>query len=124
MIIRKTQQMPQLYAQSAHAAYQTGEVGSADPVRIIVLLYEGALRFSRQALQKFDDPATRGMALGRAHRIISELMASLDHEKGESIAGNLAGLYQYALDALTTSNMNRDKRALQSAVTEGGMVSQ
>ena len=106
----------QTYAQSAHAAYQSGEITSADPVRIIVLLYEGALCFSRVALQGFDDPATRGQALGRAHRILSELLAALDHEKGGEIADNLDGMYRYMMDCLTNSNVNNDKKALQSVI--------
>ena len=103
-------------AQTAAAAYQSGQVTSAGPVRIVVLLYEGALRFSRQALEKFDDPSSRGQALGRAHRIVSELLAALDHEAGPDIAANLDNLYGYMLDALTRANVNRDRNALQSTI--------
>jgi flagellar protein FliS len=106
----------QISAQTAHAAYRTGQVGSAGPLRIVVLLYEGALRFSRQALDRFDDPASRGQALGRAHGIISELMAALDHEKGADIAANLDGLYGYMLDSLTAANLSADREALASTI--------
>lgn len=102
--------------QTAHNAYQIGQIGSAGPLRIIVLLYEGALRFSHQALQRFDDPAARGLALGRAHRIVSELMAALDHEKGHDIAANLDSLYRYMLDALTRVNVSNDSKALESVI--------
>ena len=76
----------QISPQAAHATYQQAQIGSAGPLRIVVLLYEGALQFSRQALEKFDEPAVRGHALGRAHRIVSELFASLDTDGDGSIS--------------------------------------
>ena len=106
----------QISPQAAHASYQQAQIGSAGPLRIVVLLYEGALQFSRQALEKFDEPALRGHALGRAHRIISELFAALDHEKGEEIAANLDALYGFLLDALTRATVNGERRALKDAI--------
>jgi len=106
----------QISSQAVHAEYQQGQIGSADPLRIIVLLYEGALQFSRQALEKFDEPAVRGHALGRAHRIVSELFAALDHDKGHEIAANLDALYGFLLDALTRANANGDHKALKDAI--------
>jgi len=103
-------------ARAGHQAYQAGQVGSADPLRIIILLYEGAIRFVRQAEQRFQDPATRGQALGRAHRIISELLTSLDHEEGGEIARNLDGLYRFALDAITRANVEMDPALLPPVV--------
>ncbi len=106
----------QISPQAAHATYQQAQIGSAGPLRIVVLLYEGALQFSQQALEKFDEPAVRGQALGRAHRIISELFAALDHEKGEEIAANLDALYGFLLDTLTRANVNGERRALKDAI--------
>ncbi len=106
----------QISPQAAHATYQQAQIGSAGPLRIVVLLYEGALQFSQQALEKFDEPAVRGQALGRAHRIISELFAALDYEKGEEIATNLDALYGFLLDALTRANVNGEERALKDAI--------
>jgi len=92
-------------ARAGQQAYQTGQVASADPLRIVILLYEGAIRFLRQAEQRFPDPATRGQALGRAHRIITELLTSLDHDEGGEISRNLDGLYRFALEAITRANV-------------------
>ncbi len=106
----------QISPQTVHATYQRVQIGSAGPLRIIVLLYEGALQFSQQALEKFDEPGVRGHALGRAHSIISELFAALDHEKGHEIATNLDALYGFLLDALTRANVDGDQAALKAAV--------
>jgi len=97
-------------------AYQAGQVGCADPVRIVILLYEGAIRFLRHAEQRFQDPATRGQALGCAHRIITELLTSLDHQEGGEIARNLDGLYRFSLDAITRANVDADPATLAPVI--------
>lgn len=100
----------------AHSAYQQGQVAASSPVRIVVLLYDGAIRFARQAQAKFSDPGVRGHALGRAHAIVSELMIALDHEKGGEIAQRLESLYRYVLDGVLRANVQGDARALESAI--------
>jgi flagellar protein FliS len=100
-----------------YAAYQQGQVGSANPLRIVVLLYEGAIRFIGQAQVNWVEPSARGAALGRAHRIVSELLASLDYEKGGEIAANLDGLYHFALDEITRANVTGDHKRLDSVTS-------
>jgi flagellar secretion chaperone FliS len=99
-----------------HAAYQQAQIGSANPVRIVVLLLEGAIRFVHQAQHSFSEPATRGHALGRAHRIVTEMLSSLDHERGGEIAQNLSLLYDYVLDLLIRANVEGQRGGLDSAV--------
>jgi flagellar protein FliS len=103
-------------ARLGHAAYQQAQIGSANPVRIVILLYEGAIRFVHQAHQNFAAPATRGHALGRAHRIVTELLSSLDHERGGEIAQNLSRLYDYVLDGMIRANVDGDLPALDSVL--------
>ena len=100
----------------AHAAYRHGQVASAGPLRIIVLLYEGAILSCRQAAERFEDPRNRGESLGRAHRIVSELLASLDYDKGAEIATNLDALYGFVLDAITRANVDENKQVLGPAI--------
>ena len=103
-------------ASFAQSAYQQGQVAASSPVRIIALLYEGAIRFCKQAERHFADPSTRGNALGRAHAIVSELLVALDLEKGGEIAANLDELYRYVLDALIRANVDGERKALDSSI--------
>jgi len=105
-----------MHARFGHAAYQQGQVASADPLRIVVLLYEGAIRFVAQAKDRWSDPAARGTALGRAHRIVSELLTALDYEQGGEIARNLDGLYHYVLDEITRANVEANPKGLDSVL--------
>jgi len=100
----------------AHSAYTEGQVAASSPLRIVVLLYDGALGFCRQAQARFADPAVRGAGLGRAHAIVSELMIALDREQGGEIADRLESLYRYVLDALIRANVKGDAKALESAI--------
>ena len=106
----------QFNAQMGQAAYQQGQVTSASPLRIVILLYEGAIRFIREAEKRFDEPSVRGQSLGRAHRIISELLAALDHDQGGEIATNLDSLYHFVLDEITRANVQSDVVALRSTL--------
>jgi flagellar protein FliS len=101
----------QIHASRGHAAYRSAEVGSANPVRIIALLYEGAIRFLRQA-QASEDPIARSQLAGRAHRIVAELLSALDREQGGEIAANLGAIYQFVLGEITTANQKGDRGRL------------
>lgn len=105
-----------LETQRAISAYTAGQVSYAGPLKIVVLLYEGAVRFARQALARFDEPALRGHGIGRAHRIVSELLATLDYEQGGEIARNLDDLYRFVLDAFTRANVHGQRQQLRESI--------
>jgi flagellar protein FliS len=90
-----------LHAQ--HAAYQAVETTTADPVHIVLLLFDGAARFLRQAQEGLDRGEAGAFAypLSRAHAIIAELSSSLDRELGGEPAVNLGRLYDFMLRHLT-----------------------
>ena len=106
----------QVSAHHAHAAYTQGQVSASNPLRIIVLLYEGAIRFTRQGLDQFDNTAARGQALGRAHAIVSELQLALDHDAGPEVAEGLDRLYRYLLDGLIRANVDGNASGLDSVI--------
>lgn len=98
-----------------HAAqYQQAEFATADRGRLLILMFEGALRFLAQAETALEeeDPATFGHALGRGQAVIGELLATLDHEAGGEIAANLDRLYRFLLDHLVEANLQKSARHL------------
>jgi flagellar protein FliS len=56
------------------------------------------------------DTVAKGKAMGKALRLIGQLDATLDMEKGGQISANLHNLYLYMLGRLTTANVNNDAR--------------
>jgi flagellar protein FliS len=104
------------YGQSAYqkVAVDTA-VASADPHRLTLMLYDGALEAVRQAAAHMaqGNVADKGRMLGKAIRIVEEgLKASLDRSAGGKLAQQLASLYDYASLRLLQANLRNDARAL------------
>jgi len=99
--------------------YQRAQVESASPTRLIVLLYEGAVRFcslAQDAMRKKDLEA-QNLNLIRAQRIIAELLASLNRTAGGEVALNLARIYTHLLAELVRANLYDDIDALSNVIT-------
>ncbi len=95
---------------SALASYKQTQVETVGQGEIVVLLYDGAIRFLNQAKERIEqkDFAAKGIAISRALDIIAELDASLNMEKGGEVAVNLHSLYLFASTALLKANMKLD----------------
>ena len=78
-------------------AYRRMNVETRSPMELVVMLYDGALRFvgeARDAIGRNDVPA-RITATRRALDIVAELQTSLNMEQGGDIAKELDRLYSY-----------------------------
>ena len=92
-------------------------VPSADPHRLVVLLYDGAIGAIAQARTKADQPSERGTLVSRAIRIIDEgLKAAVNDDAGE-LSENLRALYDYMQQRLLIGNAHRDDAALGEVAT-------
>jgi flagellar protein FliS len=85
--------------QGQHDTYQAVQATTADPGRVVIMLFDGAERFLRQAQQGLDrgDIAAFSYMLSRAHAIVGELSNAVDREAGGEVAQNLARLYTFML---------------------------
>lgn len=90
-------------------------VTAADPVKLISMLYQGALLAianAKNGIMRKDIPA-KGAAISKAIAIIGEgLNASLDKKVGGELAQNLSSLYDYMVMRLVAANLNNDMDAL------------
>lgn len=91
-------------------AYQKAAVGTMDQRRLIVMLYDGAIKFLSTAVEKMEEEdryeAHRNLIKGKS--IIAELLASLNMEQGGEIARNLQRLYTYMFNELIEANLEAD----------------
>ena len=103
-------------ARGANQYLQT-QVQSRTPLELIVMLYDGAIRFIGEAREGLvqRDIARRGRAISRAMAIISELQSSLDMEQGGDIAVSLDSLYVYVRDRLVDASIKQDVKPLDDA---------
>jgi flagellar protein FliS len=107
-----------LFHQRAQEQYQRAQTQTASPGQLLLLLYQGCLRFiarARLAREQDDHDAARANLL-RAQEIVAELMGSLNLEVGE-IATNLLSLYDYMYRRLIDANIRRDDAAAAEVET-------
>ena len=111
---------------NAYNAYQKTNVNTASQGRLVVLLYEGAVKHLKAALNLFDsnnklkpgDIEQFGIHLQKTQAIITELQVSLDMEKGGDIARNLMSLYVYFNEELMDATISHDKTKIEFVLSK------
>jgi flagellar secretion chaperone FliS len=97
-------------------AYKEIQIKTANQIRLIVMLYDGAIRHINLALDCFAEGHKRFDAINThiiaAQDILSELMASLDFDRGGTLAKDLFSLYSFMNKRLLESNMKKDPAPL------------
>ena len=95
-------------------AYQAQAVLTASPGQLVLMLFDGALRFlghARDALQAPEESPRRIEIINtnilKAQNILAELQASLNLEAGGEYAANLDRLYDYYLRRLFEANLRK-----------------
>lgn len=98
--------------------YKQTSVQSASREKILLLLYEGAIKFIKKAIIACETKniAERGVNVGKAYDIIMELNNTLDHKVGGDVAKNLEQLYNFITDQLTNANIKGDAKPLHDCV--------
>jgi flagellar protein FliS len=87
--------------------YQKGAVNGASPLQLVIMLYDGAIRFMEAGKYGIEhqDLELQNKNLQKAQKIVLELMSCLDMEKGGEISTNLLALYTYVLNELVEANV-------------------
>jgi len=99
------------YGNSSIDQYRKSAVTTASPLQLVIMLYDGALRFIDNAQAALDsgDRFAQNHASQKAQKIVAELMACLDMQKGGEIAQNLFALYTFVYNRLVEANLE-DRR--------------
>ncbi len=94
--------------------YRQMAVTTASRGQLLLMLYEGAIKNIRTAQTCLDakNIAGKGVAIGKAHDIINELINTLDFSIGGQIAIDLERLYNYMIDQLVLANCECTKEPL------------
>jgi flagellar protein FliS len=98
-------------------AYRESSVLTASPEQLVVMLYDGAGRFLRQAEAAYGEGALEHAhdRLNRGEAIIDELMATLDMDQGQ-VAERLQAIYVYCKRCLTESRRERDAAKIRLVI--------
>lgn len=103
---------------SPYSAYERTKVETADQRQLILMLYDGAIRFMRKATARIDgnDIEAAHNYLVRSREIIAELLATLKPEKSGEVGVNLQRLYVYVFNRLVEANLTKDKAAVDECI--------
>ncbi len=106
-----------MYSAAARAYFNT-KVTTTTQEDIVVLLFEGAIKFLEQAkiLIKEKNYQDKGNAITRALNILAELDGSLNVDKGGEMAQNLHALYLFCQSRLLMANLRMDTDMIDEVI--------
>ncbi len=95
--------------------YRKTQIDTATPETLILMLYDGALRFMGNAEEAFAERNMERISnlLVKIQAIFTELLTALDKEKGGEIATNLERLYLFFLEKLADANVRKDPEPMR-----------
>lgn len=103
--------------QLAATAYQHASIENAPPIKVIRMMYEGALRFLERAAACDAQDRTSEFSywLGRADAVISELRMCLDHSQDAEVTENLENLYLFCEREISQAQNDRSVTPIENA---------
>ncbi|MGM0607122.1 MAG: flagellar export chaperone FliS [Candidatus Muiribacteriota bacterium] len=94
--------------------YRETQIKTASPGKLLLMLYEGAIRFLSLAQKGFEsepvDIEKIHKNIIKVQNILTELIVTLNHEKGGEIANNLKELYSFMKKQLIEANTKKEKK--------------
>ena len=95
-------------------AYRSNSVMTASPGQLVVMLYDGAVRFLKQAEIALGEGAAvhAGGRIAKAEAVLDELLVTLDLEQGGEIAQRLQAIYVFCKRLLIEARVERDPSKL------------
>ncbi len=102
----------------AYNSYQQNSVTVESPTKLIEMLYEGILRFTSMAKRHMEsnDIEKKIYYINRTTDIFTELLNSLDYDKGGEVAHYLSGLYTHQIKSLAQANIENDIEKIETVI--------
>ncbi|MFA9272115.1 MAG: flagellar export chaperone FliS [Baekduiaceae bacterium] len=98
-------------------AYRQNSVLTASPGQLVVMLYDGAIRFLRQAELAMEEGAVAHTndRMQRAEAILDELLATLNMDAGE-ISSRLQAIYTFCRSELIAARLERSPKKIKQVI--------
>lgn len=99
----------------ANNPYKLTQIKTANRGQILIMLYESCIKNVKKATEAINqgDKNSKGVHIVKAHDIINELTASLDHKVGGPIAVDLERLYNFMVEQLVKANIENSTEPLK-----------
>ncbi|MBZ0156298.1 MAG: flagellar export chaperone FliS [Alphaproteobacteria bacterium] len=97
--------------------YRENNIASASPEETVLMLYNGAIKFLRDALGEVGrNTENKIILIDKSLKIIEYLQSCLNMEKGGEIAHNLNDLYDYIMVQITRANFKNDATMINEVI--------
>ena len=95
-------------------AYRRTDVITADPKKLVIMCYEGAVHSLKLAKAKYyaKEYEAKAKAIQNSLDIVTELRSALNFEQGGEIAKNLDALYSFWMKLILKADLEEDPRGL------------
>lgn len=103
---------------NAYNAYKNNSVNFASKEQLLLMLVDGAVKFSKIARQAIVDKDIKKAHenIVKTQDIFYELMVTLDVNKGGEWAKNLVSVYQFIIDRLVQANLKKDVQIMNEVI--------
>lgn len=100
--------------------YQTSNITTATPEKLMILLFDGALQFLQKAKTAINENNLKERAenIEGARKIIRELMRTIDLENGNDVSKKLFRLYNKMAMNLIRANVQRNTEKIDEVITD------
>ncbi|MBE6064845.1 flagellar export chaperone FliS [Clostridium cochlearium] len=107
-----------MYANNAYNAYKTNSVNYASKEQLLLMVVDGAVKFSKIAKQGIEEKDIKKAHenIIKTQNIFYELMATLDVEKGGEWAENLMKIYDFIIQRLLEANIKKDVKIMDEII--------
>ncbi|GBG57511.1 flagellar protein FliS [Sporomusaceae bacterium FL31] len=97
--------------------YRQTAVETASPAKLLIMLFDGAIKFSNEAKQALEQKEFENAnnAMLKVQDILSELMVTLDMNQGD-MAKHLYNLYKFYQGEVISANIQKDPLKLQPVI--------
>ncbi|MGD9127781.1 MAG: flagellar protein FliS [Planctomycetia bacterium] len=99
-------------------SYLEAQVHTATPQKLQLILIEAAIRFAKKAQvhREQGDEAATCEAIGRAHRIVTEIIAGLRPDVDQELVGKVAPIYVFVARSLSDASLPENNQLLADAI--------
>lgn len=101
------------------SVYKDAAVSTQSKGRLVVMLYDGAIKFMKLAIAELEEGNIEGKSryINKAIDIINELNAVLNTNEGSEIAANLRKLYLFMSNRLAEADIKRDPQRIREVIS-------
>ena len=100
--------------------YQTSNITTATPEKLMIMLFDGAIQFLQKAKTAIAEKnlRERSVNIESARKIVRELMRTIDLENGNDVSKSLFKLYNKMAMKLIKANVSRNSDLVEEVLDD------